>query len=111
VTAPDFWDTQASGSPSRLGYASPYERFVWALTSAYNLGVDACDRHAAGKGKPARIHGRGDGTAEKRTFRELKRASDRVANALQDAVGKPDPAGCQVVKAFVVLRRREEVKT
>jgi acetyl-CoA synthetase len=69
--------------PRRLDYASLYERFVWALPSDYNIGVDACDRHAADKGKLAIIHDRGDGTAEKWTFWELRRASDRFANALR----------------------------
>jgi acetyl-CoA synthetase len=82
MTAPDFWEALASRLPRQLDYASLYGRFSWDLPSQYNIGVDACDRHAAGKGKLALIHDRGDGTAEKWTFWELKRASDRFANAL-----------------------------
>ncbi len=83
MTAPDFWETLASRLPRRLDYPSLYERFAWDLPSHYNIGVDACDRHAADKGRLAIIHDRGDGTAEKWTFWELKRASDRFANALR----------------------------
>jgi len=83
MTAPDFWEALASRLPRRLDYATLYERFAWDLPSDYNIGVDACDRHAADKGKLAIIHDRGDGAAEKWTFWELKRASDRFANALR----------------------------
>ena len=82
MTAPDFWEALASRLPRQLDYASLYGRFSWDLPSRYNIGVDACDRHAADKGKLALMHDRGDGTAEKWTFWELKRASDRFANAL-----------------------------
>ncbi len=83
MIAPDFWETLTSRMPRRLDYASLCERFVWALPSDYNLGVDTCDRHATDKGKLAIINDCGDGTAEKWTFWELKRASDRFANALR----------------------------
>jgi acetyl-CoA synthetase len=83
MTAPDFWEALASRLPRQLDYASLYKRFAWDLPSYYNIGVDACDRHAAEKGKVAIIHDPGDGTAEKWTFWELKRASDRFANAMR----------------------------
>jgi acetyl-CoA synthetase len=83
VTAPDFWEALASRMPRQLAYASLCERFAWDLPSNYNIGVDVCDRHAADKGRLAIIHDRGDGTAEKWTFWELKRASERFANALR----------------------------
>src|SRR5918998_5283145 len=83
MTAPDFWRTLASRMPRQLDYATLCERFAWNLPSDYNIGVDVCDRYAADKAKLAIIHDRGDGTAEKWTFWEVKRASDRFANALQ----------------------------
>jgi acetyl-CoA synthetase len=83
MTAPDFWRTLASRMPRQLDYATLCERFAWNLPSDYNIGVDVCDRYAADKGKLAIIHDRGDGTAEKWTFWEVKRASDRFANALR----------------------------
>jgi len=82
MRAPDFWEALSSRLPRRLDYASLCKRFAWDLPSDYNIGVDACDRHAVDKGKLAIIHDPGDGTAEKWTFWELKRASDRFANAL-----------------------------
>jgi acetyl-CoA synthetase len=82
MSAPDFWGTLASRMPGQLDYTSLCERLAWDLPSDYNIGVDVCDRHAADRGKLAIIHDRGDDTAEKWTFWELKRASDRFANAL-----------------------------
>jgi acetyl-CoA synthetase len=83
LNVPDFWEALASRMPRQLDYLSLCEWFAWDLPSNYNIGVDVCDRHAADKGKLAIIHDRGDGTAEKWTFWELKRASDRFANALR----------------------------
>jgi acetyl-CoA synthetase len=84
MTAVDFWEELASRLPRRFDYAALCERFAWDLPPDYNIGVDACDRHAAQKGRLAIIHQREDGTAEKWTFWELKRASDCFANALRD---------------------------
>src|SRR5215208_1007649 len=69
--------------PRNLDYETLYERFYWDLPASYNIGLDICDRHAGDKGRLALIHDRGDGPAEKWTFFELKRASDRLANALR----------------------------
>jgi acetyl-CoA synthetase len=79
----DFWKSLASGPPRTLDYASLYESFSWDLPRSYNMGVNVCDRHAGDKGKLAIIHDHGDGSAEKWSFWELKRASDRFANALR----------------------------
>jgi len=79
----DFWQSLASRIPRDLDYATLYESFSWDLPASYNIGVDVCDRHAHDKGKLALIHDLGDGTARKWTFFELKRASDRFANALR----------------------------
>ncbi len=78
----DFWESLASRAPRNLDYASLCERFSWGLPRTYNMGVDVCDRHAGDKGRLALIHDHGDGTAQKWSFFELKRASDRLANAL-----------------------------
>lgn len=83
MTAPDFWEALDSRMPGQLDYVSLCDRFTWDLPSDYNIGVDVFDRYAADKGKLAIIHDRGDGTAEKWTSWELKRASDRFANALR----------------------------
>jgi len=78
----DFWESLAARMPRALDYGALRESFSWDLPVHYNMGVDACDRHAEDKGKLALIYDRGDGAAEKWTFWELKRASDRFANAL-----------------------------
>jgi len=79
----DFWESLASRAPRNLDYETLFERFSWDLPRTYNIGVDVCDRHARDKGRLALIHDHGDGTAQKWTFWELKRASDRFANALR----------------------------
>ena len=79
----DFWESLASRLPRNLDYETLYKRFSWDLPRTYNIGVDVCDRHAHDKGKLAIIHDRGDGTAEKWSFFELERASNRFANALR----------------------------
>ena len=79
----DFWGSLTARMPRDLNYETLCEQFSWNLPAHYNMGVDVCDRHARDKGKLALIFDRGDGTAEKWTFWELKRASDRFANALR----------------------------
>ena len=77
--------------PRNLDYETLVERFAWDLPHTYNMGVDICDRNAVDKGKLALIHDRGDGNVEKWTFFELKRTSDRFANALRGlGVGRGD---------------------
>lgn len=79
----DFWQSLAARMPRGLNYDTLCEQFSWNLPIHYNIGVDVCDRHARDKGKLALIFDREDGAAEKWTFWELKRASDRFANALR----------------------------
>ncbi len=79
----DFWESLAFRAPRNLDYETLFEHFSWNLPRTYNIGVDVCDRHARDKGRLALIHDHGDGTARKWSFFELKRASDRFANALR----------------------------
>ena len=79
----DFWRSLTSRMPRNIDYATLYEQFAWDLPAQYNMGVDACDRHATDKGRLALICDRGNGTVEKWTFWELKQASNRFANALR----------------------------
>ncbi len=79
----DYWESLTSQMPREIGYATLYDRFAWDLPTNYNMGVDICDRHAEDKGRLAIIYDRGDDAAEKWSFSELKRASDRFANALR----------------------------
>src|SRR5947209_13331157 len=48
----------------------------------FNIGVAACDRHANGTGRLALIYEAPDGRVERFTFDDLKRLSNRCANAL-----------------------------
>lgn len=87
----DFWESLAARMPRNLDYEVLRESFSWDLPRSYNMGVDACDRHARDRGRIAIIYDREDGAVEKWTYRELKRASDRFANALRGlGVGKGD---------------------
>ena len=87
----DFWESLSGRMPRKLDYDALYKRFSWDLPAHYNMGVDVCDRHAGDRGKLALIFDGGDGTAEKWTFWELKRASDRFANALRGlGIGRGD---------------------
>lgn len=56
--------------------------FVWNIPQRYNIAVDACDKWADGRGRLALIHHRGDGRRQDYSFEDLKRFSNRLANAL-----------------------------
>ena len=68
--------------PADLSFEEIRERFRWKLPARYNIGVDVCDRHA-GLGERTALHFE-NARGEERTFTfaELKRLSDRFANAL-----------------------------
>ncbi|HEV7370495.1 acyl-CoA synthetase [Arenibaculum sp.] len=61
-------------------------RFAWRVPGRYNIGVDACDRHAADPDRVALVFEGEDGAVRKYTFLELMRLSNRLANVL-DAQG------------------------
>ena len=64
-------------------YAQTYDRFVWDIPQFYNIGVDICDRPAARNGDAlAIIDIAEDGSAREYSFAELRRRSNRLANAL-----------------------------
>jgi acetyl-CoA synthetase len=63
-------------------YDEVYRGFRWELPARFNIGVAACDRHADGSGRLALIYEAPDGTVEHFTFDDLKRLSNRCANAL-----------------------------
>src|SRR6266853_2284432 len=62
-------------------YDEVYGGFRWALPERFNIGV-ACDRHATGEGRLALVYEAPDGTVERFSFDDLKRLSNRCANAL-----------------------------
>jgi acetyl-CoA synthetase len=65
-------------------------RFRWQVPRRFNIAVAVCDRHAAADGL-ALIEERGGGDLREHGFRDLARASSRLANALAAAgVGRGD---------------------
>ena len=63
-------------------YDEVYGTFRWELPDRFNIGVACCDRHADGSGRLALIYEAPDGMVERFTFDDLKRLSNRCANAL-----------------------------
>lgn len=62
-------------------YATLRRSFSWRIPRRYNIGVDVCDRHAPGN-PLALIHEHEDGRVDRYGFADIKRLSDRLANAL-----------------------------
>ncbi len=62
-------------------YEEVYGSFQWRIPERYNIGVDICDRQEPGT--VALIYEGDDGSVRKYTFGELRRLSNRLANALQ----------------------------
>ena len=63
-------------------YDSLTANFAWHIPARYNIGVDVCDKWADGSGRLALIVEDAEGVLTRYTFDELKRLSDRFANAL-----------------------------
>jgi acetyl-CoA synthetase len=64
-------------------YESLTRSFRWRLPGRYNIGVDVCDKWAGETDRLALVHKRADGRVERYTFAELKRLSNKLANALK----------------------------
>jgi acetyl-CoA synthetase len=63
-------------------YDAVYGSFAWKVPEFYNIGVDVCDKWAGQRYRLALIYEDEKGAVEKYTFWELKRLSNRLANAL-----------------------------
>jgi acetyl-CoA synthetase len=63
-------------------YEEVYGGFRWGLPERFNIGVAACDRHADGSGRLALVYEAPDGTVQRFSYDDLKRLSNRCANAL-----------------------------
>ncbi|MBP2292607.1 acyl-CoA synthetase [Azospirillum rugosum] len=69
--------------PKADSYDALRDRFVWAVPDRYNIGVDVCDKWAhRDPDRLALIHKRRDGGVENYSFADLRRLSNRLANAL-----------------------------
>lgn len=62
-------------------YADLRDGFRWRIPARYNIGVDVVDKWADGD-RLALIHKRSDGGVERYSFRDIRRLSNRLANAL-----------------------------
>ncbi|MFC3231437.1 AMP-binding protein [Marinibaculum pumilum] len=56
--------------------------FAWSVPERFNIGVAVCDRHARGDGRPALLHITDSGAARSYSFDEMRRLTNRFANAL-----------------------------
>ena len=63
-------------------YAALASAFRWRVPERYNIGIDACDKWAGDPARLALIHKRSDGAVQNYSFRDIKRLSNRLANAL-----------------------------
>jgi len=72
--------------PSAESYEELRARFRWAVPARYNIGVDVCDKWAGEPDRLALVYKRGPGApgpeVARYTFRDLKRLSNKLANAL-----------------------------
>lgn len=75
-------------------YAEIYDRFSWDIPEYYNIGVDVCDKWANEKYRMALIYLAPDGKEQRYTFRDLKKRSNQLANALRaHGIEKGDRVG------------------
>lgn len=75
-------------------YHEVYGAFRWELPERFNIGVAVCDRHADGSDRLALAYEGPDGKVERFSFDDLKRLSNRCANALAAlGVGPGDRVG------------------
>ena len=75
-------------------YDEVYGGFRWELPQRFNIGVAVCDRHADDSGRLALIYETPDGAVQRFSYDDLKRLSNRCANALATmGVGPGDRVG------------------
>ncbi len=87
--------------PEADSYEGLRDRFVWSVPERYNIGVDVCDKWAErDPGRTALIHKRRDGAVETYSFADIRRLSNRLANALAaHGVARGDRVGILLPQA------------
>ncbi len=86
--------------PSADSYQDLRARFRWQVPARYNIGVDVCDKWAGEPDRTALIHRQADGAVRRYGFMELKRLSNRLANALaEQGIGRGDRVGILLPQA------------
>jgi acetyl-CoA synthetase len=68
--------------PAGTTYAEVYDRFRWHVPALFNIGVDACDRHADDPARLAMIYEDDTGHVSEHTFAEFRARSNQLAHAL-----------------------------
>jgi acetyl-CoA synthetase len=66
--------------PQAASYEALVRAFTWQIPERYNIGVDVCDRHAAGAPRPAIIVETERDEGRLYTFHDLARLTNRLAN-------------------------------
>ncbi|AWJ92275.1 AMP-dependent synthetase (plasmid) [Azospirillum baldaniorum] len=87
--------------PEADSYEGLRDRFVWSVPERYNIGVDVCDKWAErDPDRTALIHKRRDGAVETHSFADIRRLSNRLANALAaHGVARGDRVGILLPQA------------
>lgn len=87
--------------PEADSYEGLRDRFVWSVPERYNIGVDVCDKWAErDPDRTALIHKRRDGAVETYSFADVRRLSNRLANALAaHGVARGDRVGILLPQA------------
>ncbi|WP_114858022.1 acyl-CoA synthetase [Azospirillum brasilense] len=87
--------------PEADSYEGLRDRFVWSVPERYNIGVDVCDKWAErDPHRTALIHKRRDGAVETHSFADIRRLSNRLANALAaHGVARGDRVGILLPQA------------
>ena len=80
---------------------STHDAFRWDIPEFYNIGVDVCDRWAECEpDRLAIIDVASTGEAKEHSFDDLRRASNRLANALAHFVSQGDRVGVLLPQCF-----------
>lgn len=75
-------------------YDDLLRNFRWRIPEFYNIGVDACDRHADGTGHLALIYVDDSRHCQRFTFDDIRKLSNRFANVLRsDGLQRGDRIG------------------
>ncbi|CAO3450370.1 Acetyl-CoA synthetase (EC 6.2.1.1) [Azospirillum argentinense] len=87
--------------PEADSYEGLRDRFVWSVPERFNIGVDVCDKWAErDPDRTALIHKRRDGVVETHSFADIRRLSNRLANALAaHGVARGDRVGILLPQA------------
>src|SRR6266436_4797956 len=65
--------------PRGASYEDVYARFRWTVPPAYNIAVDACDRHAGDRSRVALVYEDDAGRISEHTFAEFCARSNQLA--------------------------------